>query len=266
MAPKREPSIKKSPSGGTLPRHGPPFPCPATTPSPPKPELKPRMLRPSDSPFDPSTLEVSDALSLCIISYSLNVALSQNSLTSARTRFLPSFHHPIHVILLICSSAPTFLLLSILTYVLFSFATVVCHLQIEFNLEQIHEFKEAFLLFDRTGDGKITYSQCGDVMRALGQNPVNAEVLKVLGNPKAEEMNHKLLDFEQFLPMLQAIAKNKDQGTFEDFVKARVFDKEGNGQVSARAPPWSPEKIFKAHSSTSRPLNVDMVELNVMVY
>lgn len=60
MAPKREPSIKKSPSGGTLPRHGPPFPCPATTPSPPKPELKPRMLRPSDSPFDPSTLEVSD--------------------------------------------------------------------------------------------------------------------------------------------------------------------------------------------------------------
>jgi len=48
------------------------------------------------------------------------------------------------------------------------------------------EFKEAFLLFDRTGEGKICYSQCGDVMRALGQNPVNAEVLKVLGNPKSE--------------------------------------------------------------------------------
>lgn len=48
------------------------------------------------------------------------------------------------------------------------------------------EFKECFLLFDRTGDGKISYSQCGEVMRSLGQNPVNAEVLKVLGNPKAE--------------------------------------------------------------------------------
>lgn len=50
----------------------------------------------------------------------------------------------------------------------------------------VAEFKEAFQLFDRTGEGKITYSQCGDVMRALGQNPINAEVLKVLGNPKLE--------------------------------------------------------------------------------
>ena len=50
----------------------------------------------------------------------------------------------------------------------------------------ISEFREAFELFDRVGDGKILYSQRGDVMRALGQNPTNAEVLKVLGNPKNE--------------------------------------------------------------------------------
>lgn len=50
------------------------------------------------------------------------------------------------------------------------------------------EFKEAFLLFDRTpkGEMKITYGQCGDVLRALGQNPTQAEVLRVLGKPKQE--------------------------------------------------------------------------------
>ena len=89
----------------------------------------------------------------------------------------------------------------------------------DFTEDQTTEFKEAFQLFDRTGDGKILYSHSGDVMRALGQNPTDAKVLKVLGNSKRDEMSVKVLDFEHFLPMLQTVAKNKDQGTNEDYVE-----------------------------------------------
>lgn len=52
----------------------------------------------------------------------------------------------------------------------------------------ITDFKDAFQLFDRTpaNEMKITYAQCGDLIRALGQNPTNTEIMYVLGKPKAE--------------------------------------------------------------------------------
>uniref|UniRef100_A0A8C0U4X4 Uncharacterized protein n=1 Tax=Cyanistes caeruleus TaxID=156563 RepID=A0A8C0U4X4_CYACU len=56
-----------------------------------------------------------------------------------------------------------------------------------------NEFKEAFSLFDRTpkSEMKITYAQCGDVLRALGQNPTQAEVMKLLGRPKPEVLSEQ---------------------------------------------------------------------------
>jgi len=38
------------------------------------------------------------------------------------------------------------------------------------------EFKEAFSLFDKNGDGLISSNELGIVMRSLGQNPTDAEL------------------------------------------------------------------------------------------
>lgn len=42
--------------------------------------------------------------------------------------------------------------------------------------EQEEEFREAFSLFDKDGDGCITCKELGTVMRSLGQNPTQSEL------------------------------------------------------------------------------------------
>ncbi|GCB78203.1 hypothetical protein scyTo_0017715 [Scyliorhinus torazame] len=88
--------------------------------------------------------------------------------------------------------------------------------------EQIAEFKEAFSLFDKDGDGTITTKELGTVMRSLGQNPTEAELQDMINE----------VDFPEFLTMMAR--KMKDTDSEEEIREAfRVFDKDGNGYISA---------------------------------
>lgn len=48
------------------------------------------------------------------------------------------------------------------------------------------EFKEAFSLFDKDGDGTISTEELGTVMRSMGQNPTQAELTEMISEVDAD--------------------------------------------------------------------------------
>lgn len=47
-------------------------------------------------------------------------------------------------------------------------------------------------------------------------------------------METKSISFDDFMPILWAVAQSPDPGSFEDFMEGlKVFDKDGNGTVSS---------------------------------
>ena len=92
------------------------------------------------------------------------------------------------------------------------------------------EFKEAFSLFDKDGDGTITTKELGTVMRSLGQNPTEAELQDMINEVDAD--GNGTIDFPEFLTMMARKMKGTDSE--EEIREAfRVFDKDGNGYISA---------------------------------
>ncbi|NXW79846.1 CALMS protein, partial [Hirundo rustica] len=97
--------------------------------------------------------------------------------------------------------------------------------------EKIAEFKEAFSLFDRDGDGRISAEELGTVMRSLGQNPTQAELRAVAGELEADGGGGGV-DFAEFLSLMARRTREAD-GEEEIREAFRVFDKDGNGYISA---------------------------------
>jgi calmodulin len=96
--------------------------------------------------------------------------------------------------------------------------------------EQIAEFREAFNIFDKDGDGRVTVKELGIVMRSLGQNPSAAELDAMVAEVDTE--GAKTVEFTEFLDMM---AKQLEEKGIEEEVKDAfaAFDKDKDGKITA---------------------------------
>ncbi|CAG0878600.1 unnamed protein product [Darwinula stevensoni] len=101
----------------------------------------------------------------------------------------------------------------------------------QFSEEQLAEFKEAFSLFDKDGDGKIATKELGTVMRSLGQYPTEAELKDMIN--ELDVHGNGMIDFPEFLIKIAKKMKESDKPSEEEIREAfRVLDKDGNGFIS----------------------------------
>ena len=61
--------------------------------------------------------------------------------------------------------------------------------------EEVEQYREAFSLFDKNGDGTVSTSELGTIMRSLGQTPTEAELRDIIANV---DKNGKMNSYQVF--------------------------------------------------------------------
>jgi Ca2+-binding EF-hand superfamily protein len=113
-------------------------------------------------------------------------------------------------------------------------------------------YKEAFSLFDKRGNGRVSLESLGDLLRACGQNPTLAEIRdleKTVGGdctfstPSLSFTRTKTtaypdncfsvtVDFESFSKVLNRPGGFRDPGEPEEYCRGfQVFDKDMTGYI-----------------------------------
>lgn len=95
--------------------------------------------------------------------------------------------------------------------------------------EQIAEFKEAFSIFDKDGDGTISTKELGIVMRSLGETKSDEQLEQMIAEVDVD--GNGTIDFEEYLEMMAK--KMQNSGSADQIREAfKVFDKKNCGYLT----------------------------------
>ena len=98
----------------------------------------------------------------------------------------------------------------------------------ELTEDQKNEFKDVFSLFDKDGDGTVSTKELGVVMRALGQNPTDAEVTEMIKEVDIDGNGE--VDFDEFCGLM--IKKMNENEPEEELVEVfKIFDKNNDERI-----------------------------------
>ncbi|KAF4303155.1 myosin regulatory light chain cdc4 [Botryosphaeria dothidea] len=87
-------------------------------------------------------------------------------------------------------------------------------------------YREAFQLFDKRGNGRVSLDQLGDLLRACGQNPTMAEIRDL------EKQAGGDFDFDAFSKILNRPGGFRDPGDVDEYCRGfEVFDQNRTGFI-----------------------------------
>ncbi|CAK5030649.1 unnamed protein product [Meloidogyne enterolobii] len=84
-------------------------------------------------------------------------------------------------------------------------------------------------MFDKDGNGTMSIKEIGVAMRTLGLNPTEDELLNMVNE---YDVDGNGIDFSEFCKMMKEMNKETDQELIR--LAFRVFDKDGNGYITAQ--------------------------------
>ncbi|OBR02436.1 Myosin regulatory light chain cdc4 [Colletotrichum higginsianum IMI 349063] len=128
----------------------------------------------------------------------------------------------------------------------------------QYDAQASTNYKEAFSLFDKRGNGRVAIDSLGDLLRACGQNPTLTEIRDLEKNvggdcefpclvdgrfvaraqhssyvqTKSQPLTGRPVDFETFQRILNRPGGFRDPGEPEEYCRGfQVFDKDMTGFI-----------------------------------